>query len=439
MKRIKHLLRLIKESIWFYPIIYSFFALIIAIISISYDLGFFGKLDNYLPKFILMDLNIAETVLSIIGGAFITITTFTFSTTMVVLTMYTSQYSPRVVRNFLTQKDTLKSFGVFVSGFFYVMIILLLMSNYSNGSKIISATIGLVYVLVGLVFFFRFINSVASYIQASNLIKRLKENAIKEIDSYKKSLKEQDIVTEVDIFDKDNYIKVESKKDGYIEEFDYNQFTKVASLYNINIHIMKVVGQFVSKKTTICHYYAKDELNEEDKDDIVIEIQKGFIFGEQRSEVNDFEFSIQKIVEVALKALSPGINDPNTAIHCIRITSLLLRDLAPFPKGYIKLEAKNSEDTKTSHVYLEAMNFEILLLNTYLSILHYGKSDLFVVLEIIKALQIIVRESSAYNEKKIKEFTKFLWNKIIDEKFKDYEIELLKNEMKEIEIAYESN
>jgi len=212
MKRIKHLLRLIKESIWFYPIIYSFFALIIAIISISYDLGFFGKLDNYLPKFILMDLNIAETVLSIIGGAFITITTFTFSTTMVVLTMYTSQYSPRVVRNFLTQKDTLKSFGVFVSGFFYVMIILLLMSNYSNGSKIISATIGLVYVLVGLVFFFRFINSVASYIQASNLIKRLKENAIKEIDSYKKSLKEQDIVTEVDIFDKDNHIKVESKK-----------------------------------------------------------------------------------------------------------------------------------------------------------------------------------------------------------------------------------
>jgi len=107
MKRIKHLLRLIRESVWFYPIIYSFFALILAIISISYDLGYFGQLNKYLPSFMLMNLDIAETVLSVIGGAFITITTFTFSTTMVVLTMYTSQYSPRVVRNFLTQRNTL--------------------------------------------------------------------------------------------------------------------------------------------------------------------------------------------------------------------------------------------------------------------------------------------------------------------------------------------
>jgi len=314
------------------------------------------------------------------------------------------------------------------------------MSTYSDGSKIISATVSLIYILIGLVFFFRFINSVASYIQASNLIKRLKENAIEEIKTYKKNLEEQNIVTEVKILSKDTFVKVKSDKDGYIEELDNNQFKRIASKYNIDIHIKKVVGQFVTKGTTICDFYfTNDSIDDEKKENIITDIQKGFIIGEQRSEVNDFEFSIQKIVEVALKALSPGINDPNTAIHCIRISSLLLRDLALFPKGYIQLEAKSNDEQQINHVFVEAMDFEILLMNTYLSILHYGKSDLFVVLEIIKALQVIVREASEYNEEKIKSFSQFLWNKIIDEKFKDYEIELLKNEMKEIEITYELN
>ncbi|MFP4457196.1 MAG: DUF2254 domain-containing protein [Clostridia bacterium] len=431
MSRVKRISRMIKESVWLFPIVYSLVALLLAVLSISYDLGYFKFVFKGTPSFFLMNLDIAKTVLSIIAGAFVTITTFTFSTTMIVLIMYTSQYSPRVVKNFLTERDTLQAFGVFVSGFFYVMIILLFLSNYDPNIKVISATISIVYILVGLIFFFRFVNSVASYIQASNLIRRLKENATEEILEYRDSIIKRDFVEEIDSLMSNDLSNIKSTKDGYIQDYDYSKFINIAQKYQTNLYIKKVIGHFITKENIFCEY-CDENFDDEDKKNIIDEVMRGIIVGEQRSEANDFEYSIQKIVELALKALSPGINDPNTAIHCVRITSLLLREIADLPKGFIKITGEDKEDEDSFEVYLEAMEFEVLLANTYLPIINYGKSDLFVMREIINALQIIISTSSDYNKEKIKNFSDYLWKKVIEENFDEYEIKLLRSEIYEI-------
>src|SRR5690554_1880240 len=113
---LKRILYNIRRSIWLYPVIYTLFAIVLASIVIIVDSRIFFDISSYIPRILTTSTDLAKSVLSIIASAFITIMTFTFSTTMVVLTMYTSQYSPRVVENFLTQKSTMKSFGIFVSG-----------------------------------------------------------------------------------------------------------------------------------------------------------------------------------------------------------------------------------------------------------------------------------------------------------------------------------
>ena len=97
----KKLLDRIKRSIWLYPVLYSLGAIVLAVVVIFLDTDYFFDLAKIIPSLFLTSTEQARSLLSLIAGAFITIMTFTFSTTMVVLTMYSSQFSPRVVENFL--------------------------------------------------------------------------------------------------------------------------------------------------------------------------------------------------------------------------------------------------------------------------------------------------------------------------------------------------
>lgn len=74
-------------------------------------------LIHVLPGFLLTGTALAQSILSTLAGAWLTVTTFTFSTTMVVLTTYSSSYSPRIVENFLQQKTTMRVLGTFIGGF----------------------------------------------------------------------------------------------------------------------------------------------------------------------------------------------------------------------------------------------------------------------------------------------------------------------------------
>ncbi len=431
LDKVLYFLNHIKQKVWFYPVLYSIFAALLVVIIVILDLGILFNIENFTTPLLLTDIDIGETILGIIAGAFITITTFTFSITMVVLTMYTAQYSPRVVKNFLTRKDTLQSFGIFVSGFLYTMLVFVFLSSYPPDTMIISSTIGIIYILVGLIFFFRFINSVASYIQASNLIKRLKEISNYEIKIYKERIEDNQIVEKLPVEEEDQLFKFNSPDDGYIQVLDFKYLAEIATDYNVDIHFHKVIGQFVSKNTKIGTInQSKKPLSDQDKEDIIKKIANGIIIEEERVDQRDFAFTIQKIVEVALKALSPGINDPNTAIQCIQVTSLLLRDLSELPAGYLKMEGKDSEG---GSLYIEAIDFEILLIDTYQQIVNYGLADVKVILEILKGLQIIKASASDSSRKSIMEFAEYLWRKILARDFDRLEVEMLRREKRELE------
>ena len=97
-----------RKSVWIYPSIISFISLVGAVLVGMADSGSFLNLPGIVPEFFLTSVDLSKNILGVIAGSLITMTTFTFSTTMVVLTTYSSQFSPRTVENFLSDDDTMK-------------------------------------------------------------------------------------------------------------------------------------------------------------------------------------------------------------------------------------------------------------------------------------------------------------------------------------------
>lgn len=404
----KKIINKIKTSIWLYPTIYSIGAFILSVVIKILETTYSDEMSLYLSTVFYTKSELAQTVLGIVASAFITIATFTFSTTMVVLTMYSSQFTPRVVENFLNNKVTMKSFGVFLSGFIFAISSLLFTKTSQNENLVISASIGVIYVIVGLVYFLIFIHNVATYVQASHLIQRLQDEAQKKIKEYNDFEEKASILSKEEMIEMVKYkyfFDVYAHSDGYIQEINYQKLQKIAQNHNCIICFKKVVGQFISLETKILtiYYEEKNILDEID----IEEINKLILIGNKKTQTQDFSFTIQKIVEIAVKALSPGINDPNTAIHCLNIIGILLRDLSHIEKGYILLK----KDDELGHIIYEAYDFEVLLDDAFSQIIFYGQADVSVIVVALKSLRIIKTKASKYNREIIDNYAKYLIEK----------------------------
>lgn len=425
----KKLINRIKTSIWLYPVIYSLFAIILAIGVTLIDKAYADEMSKYLNNLVYTSSSLAQAVLGIVANAFITIAIFTFSTTMVVLTMYTSQFTPRVVENFLNNKVTMKSYGVFLSGFIYAITSLLFINIGEEGNVVIVASVGVIYVIVGLVYFIIFIQSVSNHVQANDLISRLHEEASEKIREYVDFVSESKIISEekmLEIVDNKNCVDVFGQSDGYIQEVDFERLERTAQDYNYIIRFEKVVGQFITTETRIYKIYIEGH-NPLD-DEALNEIHACTLVGNKKTQTQDFSFTIQKIVEIAVKALSPGINDPNTAIHCLKIIGVLLRDLAKIEKGY----AISKEKDESSFIISEAYDFEILLYDAYNQIMFYGQSDVSIVIAGLKSLRFVRDKASWENIRSVDDYAKHLFEKQVEKGYSKLEYSKIQNEYNDL-------
>lgn len=425
--KIKAILTRINNSIWLYPTLYSLFAVIISFIVIVVDYEYYYNLSPYIPTIFLTSTELAKSVLTIIASAFITIMTFSFSTTMVVLTMYSSQFSPRVVENFLSNKSTMKALGIFISGFIYSIITLLFIRNSLGDAQILAGSIGVIYIIVAIIHFILFINNVGVQVQASNLIDRLYHRAEDKIRAYVSDIKNYDIIEKEHIAKIMIKTEIKSPANGYIQSIDHQKIYDLAKETKSVIILNKVPGQFLTDKTSIGGIYYNNDISLDE--DLPDRIQKCTIVGDRRTEVQDFNFSILKIVDLALKSLSPGINDPNTAKECIQNLGILIRELASLGDGYVSF--KNQED-KIGSLYWEKYSLDIILQDAFFQIIHYGQDDFLIVTTLFKSYRHVMENSNDKNKEIILKHALYLWNKIADKTYQEFELEILKKEYEEI-------
>ncbi|WP_084006541.1 DUF2254 domain-containing protein [Guptibacillus hwajinpoensis] len=400
---IKKILLHIKESIWFIPGTYSVLSFLLAVVVILIDTVYYDEVQRYIPSFLTTTVDLAQTTLASLSAALLTMTTITFSTIMVVLTTYSSQFSPRTLKNFTTNPTTMRVLGIFMGGFVYSILSLLFMRKELIDHEVISATVGVITAFVCLAFFAFFLHRVASSIQVSNLIKELTDESLEMVREAKAALDDdRNKVSEVKPQFSSSYASVEevtATNYGYIKLIDYDGLLTLAINNDYVIEVSEPIGSFVTPESKILSIYHKTE-------EVTVNINQFITVGDERSSVQDIDFGIQKMVEIALRAISPGINDPNTAIGCIDYLRVPLVEAYQLGGDFVTYY----EDNKPRVIGTQK-NVEELLYSTFYQISFYGREDISILLAIFDTLIYISEHSKDDVKKEVQKISEYIMNR----------------------------
>lgn len=375
-----------REKLWVTPAIYSFLAVLLSIAFFYVDLLVIQQYREFIPDILLTNVQLAQTIMGALAGALLTMTTFTFSTILVVLTMYSSQFSPRTLKNFVHDRLTWRVLGVFLGGFIYNTLSLMFMRDALYTHDVISTFVGIVIAFFCLSTFAYFIHHIATNVQVEKLIEELEQDAERIIDSYSEK-QQQDMEIESE-WNPDGFAKmIVAENDGYIQFLYFDKLTEYAVEHNLEVEILHGIGSYVHENTALFRVYQHQQ-----KD---IDLHRFITIGTERTTDQDLDFAIQKMVEVALRAISPGINDPNTANGIIIRIGRLLGKLSHLETGAITITDEEQKD----RVRYPFFTFEHFLYLTFHQLIHYGKEDVSVVASIVESLTNATQLSeSAHHE-----------------------------------------
>lgn len=360
-------------------------SILLLIVTARIDKG--NPLFPYVPDLFRVKIPLASSISSTLAGSF-----FTFSTMMLVVTTYASNYTPRVVENFLANRITMGVIGLFVGGFLYTVVSLFLLKDSVNSKDVVSATVAIVYSLASIGYFIKFVFFVSNQIQDVNLIKQLDQRAGDVIDRFVEEHRKHVRVEKNRLFQLQKERPLYFDRDGCLELLDYESLLSLKSPSLIHVHILPKIGDFLTRNQMVAKIYYDENAPDEKIAAKTIAMPN---VEQKKFTRNDYLFSIQKLVEIALRTISPGINDPNTAINCIYIINTLLGKLSEIYGNYTIVTSKD----KNIKITFEDFNLESDLYHIFYQIIHYGKEDLSVVIAIFEALKTVLRVSHASNRR----------------------------------------
>ena len=404
----------IENKIYFIPSIYAISAAIFSIAVIFIEHQYSSFLLAHMPAYFFTSYDLSKTILSTIAGSLFAMITVSFSTIMVVLTMYSSQFSPRTMQDFLKNKVTLKVLGVFLAGFIYSILTLLFIDESLKGAEeasIFSAAIGVIIAVICLGYFVYFIHHAANSVQVNLLIESLKNEVIEIVDKIEARNNSNEQIRNnapdnlKEITDRKS-CEVHPDKSGYIQIIYDLELTKLADDNDVVIRAEKMIGDYVTENTVVFKVWMLNpeaEL-EKDIDQLKAEIRNNLVISNERSKKNDIEFGLLKLTEVALRAISPGINDPNTAIFCINQLGWVLSRIA-----VANIENTYYYNDKDELCFiLEDISFWDLLYKTFYQLRHYGNQDVSVAGSILDALVIIAEGSPKEIKEQVWSFSHYI-------------------------------
>ena len=308
------------------------------------------------------DIESSRMILSTISGAMITTASLVSSLTLVSLTLASQQLGPRLLTMFLRDRMAQVVLGLFLSTFVFSLIVLMALGSItSQGSiPILSMTVAIGATISSFVALIAFIHHLAVSLQADVVVARVSNELRQQIDNHFPIESNSEELKHSPLSPPVGGSTIHVKQGGYIQLLDYETMMDIAVRHRLEIQILRRPGHFLSAGESIAIVTPKHVNPDEFADELLATI----VFGEKRTPAQDPEFALMAIVEIALRALSPGVNDPHTAITCIdRLSEALVlicsRNLNAGVKFSRKSSAKLFTDTLTIDGLLDTAFNEI--------------------------------------------------------------------------------
>lgn len=316
----------LRSSLWFVPtvVVLGSMALGHGLVELGARVPAFSQQE--LPSIFGFSVEGSRAMLSAMATAMITVAGVAFSITIVTLSLASSQYSPRVLRQFMRDRANQWVLGVFVGIFAFCLTVLPRVRGGDDAGFVpaIAVAAGVVYSLVGVGCLIFFIHHVATSIQASYIVAQIAAETRVAADAwFPVSADGGDQVADVGSESADCHA-VLAAESGYIQLFDQESLLELAAHRDLVVRMEHCVGDFVVAGTPLASVCGNTKVAAE----IADTVQEAFTISRTRTLEQDVMFGVRQIVDIALRALSPSLNDPTTAILCVDYLTTILRQLA---------------------------------------------------------------------------------------------------------------
>ena len=373
----------VMRSIAFYPVLISLLYGIAAVISLKVDSSeLVAQMKEEASYLFIQDYDTVRAMLSTFIGGIISLTVFSFSMVMVVLGQASSDFSPRLLPGLVSNKRHQIILGIYVGTLLYCTLILLSLGAYGSDSNSVglSAMLATIMSVLCIVLFIYFINSISSAIQIHNII----DEIYRRCDGYLEDELQDKNVTKIALqyIDSADWTPILAHKTGYFRGFDPMLLSNASKENDNQIEVVPYLNQHVWKGDVALRI----------QHDITDEQLKNLIFcmdiSSDRHEDDKGIGGMIKLMEIAVKAMSPGINDPGTAIGAVtKLGSLLAIFLrlphmvsTVFNEGRVIVIRKNIPAEELMRILVQPIRL-------------YAKQDSTVMYELIKALQFTHRST----------------------------------------------
>jgi uncharacterized membrane protein len=397
VKKVQQLWQYLWTSLWFLPAVLVFSALALAVGLIDLDTRVDAEVLERWPRLFGAGAAGSRGVLQVIATSMITVAGVVFSITIAVLVQASSQYSPRLLRNFMSDRANQTVLGVFTGIFVYCIVVLRTIRGGDEGAFVPSLAVlgGVVLSFVGIAFLIYFIHHIASSVQASHIVANVAHETRRAIDQ----LFPQKLGAEFEDEEEEQVPAgalehtgqvVPAQRTGFIQSVDIDALLEFARKRQTVVRMERGIGDFVIEGTPLVMLLPPvsngPEVEEEPEveKEVAGQLNKAYTVNRQRTIHQDAEFGIRQIVDVANKALSPGINDTTTAVLCVEyLTALLVR------MAQRRIESPFRYERGELRVIARGSTFVGLLFGAFDEIRRNGEGNVTVLTRLVQALAML--------------------------------------------------
>lgn len=363
----------LRSSYWFVPTVMSIVAAFLSFALITLDRTLGNAWVDAVPWVYRIQADGARGLLTTVAGSMIGVAGVTFSITIAALSYTTSTLGPRLLTNFMNDRGNQITLGTFVSTFVYCLLLLrtIQASNDTDVSFIphMAMLFAIFMAVASLAVLIYFIHHITESLHVSNVVGNVARDLDDAIADYEKrstaASEQPSAYLPADFAE--TAVAVRADGEGYIQNLIYDSLVSVAEKHDLVLRLERAPGDFVGTEQTLLWAWPPQRIDE----DIQRTLVNAYAWGRQRTQSQDVFFLVNELVEIAARALSPGVNDPYTAMGCLDWLSVALNRLAR--RDISQLHHFDSDGTL--RIWAPGFNFTMLAEAIYDQLRSYFATD----------------------------------------------------------------
>ncbi len=326
------------------------------------------------------DPQVGQTILSGIATSMMTVVSIVFAILLMTLTLASMQYSPRILVAFARDRVTQQTLGIFLGTFSYCLAALPAARSIPHPTAPVFTIVGaMVLALCCVAWLLFFIQHISEAISVNQIVHNIATETELVIDEIMPSPSRRSLVPSMELPAPDSdEATVLSRVSGYVRFIESREMVALAKANGVRVRVLRRTGHFVPEGVALLAARRAEKLTPA----LAAAFHSLFDIGPTRTLQQDIEFGILMIVDIALKAISPAVNDPSTAISCVdQLSRILIRFAAREPPPTVI-----EDPPGVPRVSIPWLDFDRLVESAFEQIRMYAKNDVAVNLRMLRAL-----------------------------------------------------